>query len=274
MRVLAINDVSCVGKCSLTVSLPVISACGVTCDVLPTALLSTHTGGFTDYTFHSLTQEIPAIVKHWKKLGLEYDYIYSGYLGDVEQIAMVKKIKDELLKPSGKFVVDPVMGDGGKLYDNFNAEYVDKMRELCQQADYILPNLTEACLLTETPYRLQNEKKDWETLVLALAKICPRCIVTGIVQNKSIFVYYADENNRVQRIESENVQGFFHGSGDVFASAFVGALARDKDERSAIRLASDFVSASIRRTATAGTDTRFGLAFEEEIFTFLQNMHK
>ena len=274
MRVLAINDVSCVGKCSLTVSLPIISACGITCDVLPTALLSTHTGGFTGYTFHSLTEEIPAIVKHWKSLGLQYDYIYSGYLGDVQQIAMVKKIKDELLMPDGKFIVDPVMGDGGKLYNNFNDEYVDKMRELCKEAHFVLPNLTEACLLTKTPYSSQNSERDWETLVRDLSRICHRCIVTGIVQNESIFVYYMDENSRVQRIASENVQGFFHGSGDVFASAFVGALARGKNEDNAIRLASDFVSASIRRTAIAGTDTRFGLAFEEEIFTFLQNVNQ
>ena len=274
MRVLAINDVSCVGKCSLTVSLPIISACGITCDVLPTALLSTHTGGFTGYTFHSLTEEIPAIVKHWKSLGLRYDYIYSGYLGDVQQIAMVKSIKDELLKPDGKFIVDPVMGDDGKLYDNFNDEYVDKMRELCKEAHFVLPNLTEACLLTKTPYSAQNSERDWETLVRDLSRICHRSIVTGIVQNESIFVYYMDENSCVQRIASENVQGFFHGSGDVFASAFVGALARGKNEDNAIRLSSDFVSASIRRTAKAGTDTRFGLAFEEGIFTFLQNVNQ
>ena len=273
MRVLAINDVSCVGKCSLTVSLPVISACGVTCDVLPTALLSTHTGGFTGYTFQSLTEHIPEIVKHWKSLGLQYDYIYSGYLGDESQIAMVNKIKDELLKKDGKFIVDPVMGDDGKLYANFNAEYVNKMRQLCKEADFILPNLTEACFLSDVPYPTATQPVPIDEIMQNLSEICTRSIVTGILQNNTVSVYYTDERKKVYHVEAENVNGFFHGSGDVFASAFVGALAKGKDEHTAIRLASEFVSASIRRTANEAQDTKYGLAFEEEIYTFLQNLN-
>ena len=124
MRVLAINDISCVGKCSLTVALPVISACGVTCDVLPTALLSTHTGGFDGYTFLDLSDEIPRILTHWEGLGLTFDFIYSGYLGNISQIETVLAVKRKFLKPNGKFIVDPVMGDGGKLYAHFDYHFV------------------------------------------------------------------------------------------------------------------------------------------------------
>ena len=152
MRVLAINDVSCIGKCSLSVSLPIISACGVTCDVLPTALLSTHTGGFENYFFRDLTDDIHGILKHWRSLGERFDVIYSGYLGNIEQIETVAVITREFLKKDGLFIVDPVMGDSGKLYAGFTDEYVKKMRELCRQADYILPNVTEACLLAGAPY--------------------------------------------------------------------------------------------------------------------------
>lgn len=274
MRVLAINDVSCVGKCSLTVSLPIISACGVTCDVLPTALLSTHTGGFTGYTFLNLTGEIPNIIRHWKTLGLRFDFIYSGYLGDESQIDLVLQIKNEFLTPNGKFIVDPVMGDAGQLYANFDNAFVEKMRGLCAQADFILPNLTEACFLANVPYPINGKDVAVHTLMDKLKGICPRCITTGIIANNTISVYYADNNGNVCHEDAENISGFFHGSGDVFASAFVGALAKGKDERTAIRLATDFVSASIRRTAKEVNDTRYGLNFEAEIFPFLQNLNK
>ena len=130
MRVLAINDISCVGRCSLAATLPIVSACGVECNVLPTALLSTHTGGFTGYTFRDLTTDISDILKHWKTLGISFDFIYSGYLGSIEQIQLVKEIKKDFLANGGKFVVDPVMGDSGKLYDGFTAKYRIDTRDL------------------------------------------------------------------------------------------------------------------------------------------------
>ena len=129
MRILAINDISCVGKCSLAASLPIISACGIECNLPPTALLSTHTGGFTGYTFRDLTEDFPPILAHWKKLGLTFDCIYSGYLGSMEQIDLILSIQREFLKEGGFFVVDPVMGDNGNLYAGFTNEYVEKMKE-------------------------------------------------------------------------------------------------------------------------------------------------
>ncbi|MBQ8295588.1 MAG: pyridoxamine kinase [Clostridia bacterium] len=268
MRVLAINDVSCVGKCSLTVTLPILSACGVTCDVLPTAVLSTHTGGFDGYTFRDLTDDIPAILRHWKTLGLKFDFICSGYLGNIQQIEMVKSIKREFLAENGTFIVDPVMGDSGKLYAGFTDAYVEKMRELCREADYILPNVTEACYLLGIPYTDYSQ-----TALYALANVCPRPIVTGIHEGNDILVSYLDENKTLQTYSSENVEGFFCGAGDVFASAFVGALANGKNERKAIELAASFATAAIKRSAWEVPDKRYGLNFEAEIFPFLQKLN-
>jgi pyridoxine kinase len=272
MRVLAINDVSCVGKCSLTVALPIISACGIECSVLPTAFLSTHTGGFTGYTFRDLTDDIPDILNHWEKLGLKFDYICSGYLGSIQQIDLVSEIKERFLADGGKFIVDPVMGDSGKLYAGFTPDYVEKMRGLCRKADYILPNVTEACYLADMPYPL-SQKNAVEALE-KLQKLCKKPIVTGILEDKNIFVNYIDENGKACAYQHENVEGFFHGAGDVFAAAFIGCLSRGKTEKQAIQLSSNFVTASIRRTAKEVEDRRYGLNFEAEIFTFLQALNK
>lgn len=271
MRVLAINDISCIGKCSLTATLPIISACGVECNVLPTAILSTHTGGFTGYTFRDLTEDIPNILTHWKSLGLKFDFIYSGYLGSIEQIEMVANIKAEFLTEGGKFIVDPVMGDGGKLYAGFTPEYVAKMRSLCAEADYILPNVTEACYLADMPYPLTPANAD--IAVRKLQAYCPSPIVTGIVDKESVTVAFADETGNLCTYAHENVEGFFCGAGDVFASAFTGCLARGKSEKDAIALASDFAAACIRRSAKEVPDKRFGLPFEKEIFPFLLKLN-
>ncbi len=269
MRVLAINDVSCVGKCSLTATLPIISACGVECTVLPTAILSTHTGGFHGYTFRDLTEDIPAILAHWKSLELKFDYIYSGYLGSIAQIELVKSIANELGGENCKLIVDPVMGDNGNLYDGFTKEYVEEMRSLCQMADYILPNETEAAYLTFLPYPL-NENTS--LCLQKLSALCPHPMITGVAQANRIAVHYKDEKGSDTVCAHENVEGFFCGAGDVFASAFVGCLANGKPLTDAVQIASDFAAACIRRSAKEVPDKRFGLPFEKEIFPFLEKL--
>ena len=171
MRVLAINDISCVGKCSLTVALPVLSACGVTCDILPTALLSTHTGGFTGYTFLGLDGEMQKICDHWETLGLRYDLICSGYLGSRAQIDFVKGVKRRFLKEDGIFVVDPVLGDNFTFYKGFDEAFAEQMRSLCAEADYIVPNETESYLLTGT--------RDFSEALAKLSALCPHPVMTG-----------------------------------------------------------------------------------------------
>lgn len=271
MRVLAINDVSCVGKCSLAATLPIISACGVECNVLPTAMLSTHTGGFEGYTFRDLTEDIPAVLAHWKTLGLKFDFIYSGYLGSIKQIDLVLDVKKNFLAENGKFIVDPVMGDGGTLYAGFSEEYVERMRGLCAEADFILPNMTEACYLAAVPYPLTRKQMD-EVLKRLLA-LGPIPIVTGVTENNDISVYFTGRSGGVYSFTHENLEGFFCGAGDVFASAFVGCLARGKHVADAIFLASDLVAAAIRRSAREVPDKRFGLNFEAEIFPFLKKLN-
>ncbi len=266
MRVLAINDVSCVGKCSLTVTLPILSAAGVTCDVLPTALLSTHTGGFTGYTFRDLTDDMPAILAHWKTLGLTFDCIYSGYLGNEKQAQTVLTLKREFLKDGGLFLVDPVMGDEGKLYAGFTPAFVDTMRALCKEADYILPNPTEACLLADLPY-----PQSGRALLEALKKLHPRPIVTGVTERGEIAVYYADERGN-QRYATPTQEGFFCGAGDVFASAFLASLLNGKTESEAVALAAEFSTACIERSAKEVPDKRYGLPFEKELFPFLEKL--
>ncbi|MBQ8320724.1 MAG: pyridoxamine kinase [Clostridia bacterium] len=266
MRVLAVNDLSCVGKCSLTVALPVLSACGVTCDVLPTAVLSTHTGGFEDYTFRDLSSDFPAILTQWKKLGLTFDVIYSGYLANESQIDAVLFLKQNFLKAGGKLVVDPVMGDGGKLYAGFSPSFVEKMRGLCQRADYILPNRTEACFLTETPY-----PSDGETLLNKLSSLTPCPIVTGVEEENSIAVYHA-EKGVPRRYATPTTQGFFCGAGDVFASSFVGALVYGKPLGESVALSAQFTAAAIERSAKEVSDKRYGLNFEKELFSFVKKL--
>lgn len=274
MRVLAINDISCVGKCSLTVALPVISACGVTCDILPTALLSTHTGGFTGYTFRDLSEDIPAILAHWKSLGLKYDYIVSGYLGSIDQIDMVRSVKDDFLKEGGTMIVDPVMGDNGKMYAHFDDKFVQEMKGLCRCADVIVPNLTEACLLADMDYGDVCAAENYREVLDKLKKLCPRPSVTGcdVADGKGTrsAVFYTDGNGKDKVYSTEKIGGPFHGAGDVYASALVGCLARGVREDDAVKLAADFTKNSIAQTKEDGTEARYGLNSESCMYAFLR----
>ena len=274
MRVLAINDISCVGKCSLTVALPVISACGVTCDILPTALLSTHTGGFTGYTFRDLSEDIPAILAHWKSLGLKYDYIVSGYLGSIDQIDMVRSVKDDFLKEGGTMIVDPVMGDNGKMYAHFDDKFVQEMKGLCRCADVIVPNLTEACLLADMDYGDVCAAENYREVLDKLKKLCPRPSVTGcdVADGKGTrsAVFYTDGNGTDKIYFTEKIEGAFHGAGDVYASALVGCLARGVREDDAVKLAADFTKNSIAQTKKDGTEARYGLNSESCMYAFLR----
>lgn len=277
MRVLAINDISCMGKCSLTVALPIISASGVTCDILPTAILSTHTGGFTGYTFRDLSEDIPPILAHWKSLGLKYDYIVSGYLGSIEQIDMVKSVKCDFLKEGGLMIVDPVMGDNGKLYAHFDKPFVEQMKGLCRVADIIVPNLTEACCLTDTDYDSVNEQSYGE-IIGKLKELCPCPSVTGCDETGKTgvmsAVYYTDKGGATQRYATEKIEGAFHGAGDVYVSALVGALARGIGLDTAVAIAAEFTKDSIKQTALDKTEARYGLNSESQMYAYLCALEK
>lgn len=255
MRILAINDISCVGKCSLTVALPVLSACGATVDILPTALLSTHTGGFQGYTFLGLDGEMEKICDHWESLGLKYDVIYSGYLGSRAQIEFVKATKKRFLKENGTFIVDPVLGDNFTFYKGFDAAFAEEMKSLCAEADYILPNETESYLLTGT--------RDFSEALARLAAVCPHPVITGADAKDGYWLYYYDGGEK--RLPLKKVQGSFHGAGDVFASAFAGCIGGGMPLARALSLSAQFCYRAILRTEKEVPDRKYGLNYEREL---------
>ena len=255
MRVLAINDISCAGKCSLTVALPVLSACGATVDILPTALLSTHTGGFTGYTFLNLDGEMKKICDHWETLGLRYDVICSGYLGSRAQIDFVKDVKRRFLKEGGIFVVDPVLGDNFKFYTGFDEAFAADMGTLCALADYILPNDTEAFLLTG--------ERDMSRALEKLARLCPHPVITGADTAEGYFLYYYDGGEKERPMT--RVEGSFHGAGDVFASAFAGCVGAGLPLRESLALCVEFCYKAIVRTEKEVKDRRYGISYEPEL---------
>ena len=249
-RILTVQDISCVGQCSLTVALPIISACGVETCVLPSAVLSTHTGGFTGYTFRDLTDDIPGILAHWKKEGIRFDAVYTGYLGSARQIDLVEEIFSTMLTEGGLKIVDPAMADGGKLYPGFDMAFAERMRGLSAHADILLPNITEACLLTGTEYRETYDEEYINALSDRLLSLGVGTVVltgvgyrpgkTGVlVRGRSGTCYY----------EHEKMEKGCHGTGDVYASAFTGALMNGFSVNDAARIAADYTLLCIRRTA-------------------------
>lgn len=272
-RVLAVHDISCVGKCSLTVALPIISASGAECTILPTSVLSTHTGGFTGFTFRDLTDEITPITDHWKTLDLKVDFIYTGYLGSFEQLELIKKLFDDFGGTNTLICVDPVMGDNGALYALFNEDFAKGMAKLCGKADLIMPNLTEASFMTGLPYEESGYSEDYILSVLdALHKLgAPKVVLTGVSFDAGKLGAAASDKTtgRLDYLMNDRIPGYYHGTGDVFGSALVGALARDKSLQDATQIAVDYTVACIRRTQKAATEARYGVSFEQELATYI-----
>lgn len=270
-RVLAIHDISCIGKCSLTVALPIISASGAECSILPTSVLSTHTGGFENYTFHDLTDEVEPIVNHWKSLNLQVDAIYTGYLGSFRQIELMKMIFDEFRTENSLICVDPVMGDAGKLYALFDEDFAKGMATLCGKADLIMPNLTEASYMTGLPYK---ESGYDEAYILSMLEAlhglgAEKVVLTGVSFEEDKLGAAASEKGKVTYIMNDRIEGYFHGTGDVFGSALVGALVNGKTLEESVKIAVDYTVNCIRRTKEAGTEARYGVCFEKELPAYI-----
>ena len=265
-RVLAIHDISCIGKCSLTVAIPIISAAELECAVIPTAVLSTHTGEFTGYTFRDLTDDIEPICKHWRSFGIGFDAIYTGYLGSAKQISLVRSIIDTFGGEGKTVFVDPVMADAGRLYANFDMAFVSEMRSLCAEADVITPNLTEAAFLLGGEYRESGYGEEYikETLG-ALCELGPKAaMLSGVsYEDGKIGAAYLERGGDYGYFADERIPGFYHGTGDVFASVLLAGLMRSLPLREAVELAVGFTRDAIERTYRAGTDVRFGVNFEE-----------
>lgn len=258
-NILAVHDISCVGRCSLTVALPIISHFGVEARVLPTGLLSTHTGGFTGFTFLDLTDEMRKILAAWKPLNLQFDSIYTGYLGSAEQIDLVKEI---LTTYPSNFSFDPVMADNGELYPAFDDNFVAKMRELVPLSNLIMPNLTEASFLTEIPYQTEQTEAFLSNLTEKLQKMGAKNIVlTGIEKDNKIGARAISETSEITEYLTEKIGESYHGTGDIFGSVLVAELTKGEKLSTATTKAVDFVRESIRETPT-DADLRYGVNFE------------
>ncbi|MCM1306349.1 MAG: pyridoxamine kinase [Bacteroides sp.] len=248
-RVLTIQDISCFGQCSLTVALPVISACGVETCVLPSALLSTHTMGFKDYTCLDLTSEITKILDHWDRENILFDAVYTGYLATAEQIDVVRRAFSTRLRKGGLKIVDPVMGDYGKLYPAFDGDFVDAMRSLCADADIILPNITEASLLTGMEYKEEYDEEYIDALLDGLKAIgAKRIVLKGVGYDKDTTGVVVLGDGEKFYYPHKRIARSCHGTGDLFASAFTGLLTRGESVRDAVVKTADFVVMSIENT--------------------------
>ena len=266
-RIVSIQDISCLGKCSLTVALPIISAMGVECSIVPTAVLSTHTM-FQNFTFKDLTDQIAPIAAHWRSEGFGFDAIYTGYLASKEQIGDICAFFDVFKTPDNLIVVDPVMADNGKLYPAFGEDFPAEMAKVCAKADLIVPNLTEASLLTGLPYRTEYDEAYIKEMLQALSKLGPRYVaLTGVSfqPGKLGVMYYDQKTDTYGSYFTEHLPASFHGTGDVFASTCVGALMRGKSVGDALSLAADYTVESIRATLDAGKTNWYGVDFETAI---------
>ena len=249
-RILTIQDISCVGQCSMTVALPILSACGHETCILPTALLSTHTGGFSMPHIRDLTDDLPPVQAHWQKENITFDAIYTGYLGSTRQIDYVSDIFDATAAEGCVKVVDPAMADNGNLYPGFDAAFVEAMKGLCAKADYIVPNITESCFLTGMEYKTEYDEAYIDTMLEKLTALgCKNVILTGVSYRKGFTGILVLENGLKRYYEHEMLPNSCHGTGDIYASAFVGALVRGKDALTAAKIAADYTMACIRATA-------------------------
>ncbi len=264
-RILSIQDISCVGQCSLTVALPILSAAGLETAILPSAVLSNHTGGFSGWTFTDLTEDMPKIRERWEQESILFEAVYTGYLGSAKQIGYVKDIVKSRLVNGGKFIADPAMADNGKLYPGFDAAFVEEMKKLCFSANIILPNVTEAALLTDTEYKETYDKSYTDELTDKLLKNGAKTIIfTGISYKPETTGVLVVENGKAQYYEHKKIAGGCHGTGDVYASAFVGALENDFSAFEAAKIAADYTVECIEKTQDDKSHW-YGVKFEMAI---------
>lgn len=261
-KLLTIQDISCVGQCSLTVALPILSACGHETCILPSAVLSTHTGGFSGFTFRDLTDDMPAIQAHWQKENIKFDGIYTGYLGSQKQVGYVKNILETMGTDKAVKIVDPAFADNGKLYSIFDQEYVAAMRTLCPVADILLPNITEASFLADVEYKENYDEEYIKTLLSALTKLgCSTIVLTGVSYEESKTGVVVYEKGNMRYYEHKRIAKGCHGTGDVYASAFTGALMKGKDIFTAAKIAADYTVLCIEKTQGDPTHW-YGVKFE------------
>ena len=267
-KVAAIHDLSCFGRCALTVIIPTLSALGVQTVPLPTALLSTHTGGFKNMFFADLSHEMDEISNHFSELDLKFDAIYSGFLGSEAQIERVANFIDRFAAGDAPVLVDPVMGDDGALYSTYTKELGEGMRRLVKKADIITPNYTEACFLTDTPYlptSRMDESEIEKTALSLLEKLsglgASKIAVTGFETPQKVITFGKDGDNYFKD-ERTRISAGYPGTGDLFASVLLGCFLSERDFAKATHKACDFTAKVIEYTMQFDTPHRDGVMLE------------
>ena len=268
-RILTVQDISCLGQCSMTVALPVLSACGHEACILPSKLLSTHTGGFGAPAVLELANAMEQTLRHWQSRGITFDAVYTGYLGSIEAIRVVEKILDTLLTPDGVFIADPAMADHGKLYAGLDENYARAMIRLCRRADVVIPNLTEASMMTGIPY-----KEDPETAMEALRCLEGKAVVlTGVgdsLENTGVAVR---TDAGVTRYTHRRIGRSYHGTGDLFAACFTGAWQRGMTLEDAAALAAEFTCCCVEKT-WQDPNPWYGVRFETALPELIRMLEK
>lgn len=274
-RILTVQDVSCVGQCSLTVALPILSAMGVETAIIPSAVLSTHTGGFSGFTFRDLTEDLPPIMKHWQKENIRFDAFYTGYVGSPTQLTYISDIIANTAKEDSLVIIDPVMGDKGKLYTGFSSDFPAKMAQFCGKADVILPNLTEASFMLNEKYVEDHHTKEYiEDILHKLLKLgAKNALLTGVSleEGKVGIATLNGKTGEVSYYFRDFIGGAFHGTGDVFASSFTGALVRGYSLEEAGKVAVDFTVKAIECTVDDPSHW-YGVKFEKALPFLMRRM--
>ena len=273
---MTVQDISCVGKCSLTVALPIISAAGVEAGVLPTAVLSTHTA-FPKFTFKDLTDEITPIKNTLSELEIDFDAIYTGYLGSFLQLELVEDFIDSFKKDGTFVLIDPVMADNGKLYSGFTPEFAKRMAKLCAKADLLLPNLTEASFMLDVPYNPDYDEEYIKTLLKKLTTLgAPRAALTGIsFEEDKIGVYSYDSlTDKYFYYANQKLPVSYHGTGDIYASAALGAIMRGIEVEESLAIAVDFTLECMKKTEADPTHRFYGVNFESALGYYINRVEK
>ena len=274
-RILAIHDISCVGRCSLTVALPILCSAGFDTSVLPTAVLSTHTGEFKNYTYRDLTDDIVPITNHWKELGLEFDALYTGYLGSYKQIDLIADVFEKFKLNSNIIMVDPVMGDNGRLYSAYTHEMAKGMKKLCEKCDILVPNLTEAAFILGEEFKGGCHDAPYiESILNKLSQTGAKIIVlTGVsFEEQKIGAAGLDSSTgKIHYSFCGRIPGHFHGTGDIFASVLLAALMKGRKIDDAIKTSVGFTHKCIAFSEELQQEKRYGVCFEKAL-PFLAEM--
>lgn len=266
-RILTIQDISCLGKCSLTVALPLISAMGTEAVILPTAVLSTHTM-FKNFTVKDLSDQIEPIAAHWKSEGITFDAIATGYLGTEEEIETVKKLIEDFRTPDTLVFIDPAMGDNGKLYPAFNEAYAKKNATLAGIGDVIVPNITEAAFMTGSEYKEQYDEAYVKDLLLKLVGLGAKtAVLTGVSlsEGKTGVMGYESGTGRFFSYQNDRIPVAYHGTGDIFSSVAVGGIVAGLSLKDAMKLAADYTAKTIAVTMENPKKPWYGVDFEAVI---------